>query len=343
MAWLRCKKVHTLITLFCLVTLFCLIMYLLKHPFFLRGPSLNATTAPCGCQRCILDQKGDSWFGERFNQSIHPLMSRSNSELSNDTYRWWLLLQDETNPASLSMVLDKLFKIIPGDERYMDAGPSRCRSCSVVGNSGNLRSSNYGSLIDSSEFVIRINQAPTRGFEQDVGYRTTHHVMYPESAIDLPNPKVSLLLIPFKTLDLEWLTSTFTTAHINYTYMPVPTRIKANRNNVLLYNPAFMKYVHESWMENHGQYPSTGFLTIVLALHICDQVNVFGFGANQNGDWHHYWEEEELNSAFKETFVHHAVYEHDLTQKLYQQGKITFYKGVQASSVKAPPETQTFG
>lgn len=59
----------------------------------------------------------------------------------------------------------------------------------------------------------RMNQAPTTGFEEDVGARTTHHVMYPESAIDLDNT-TSLVLIPFKTLDLQWIISALTTGTI---------------------------------------------------------------------------------------------------------------------------------
>jgi len=59
----------------------------------------------------------------------------------------------------------------------------------------------------------RMNQAPTSGFEEDVGARTTHHVMYPESAIDLDNA-TSLVLIPFKTLDLQWIISALTTGTI---------------------------------------------------------------------------------------------------------------------------------
>ena len=58
-----------------------------------------------------------------------------------------------------------------------------------------------------------MNQAPTEGFEKDVGYRTTHHLMYPESAVDLGN-STCLILIPFKTLDLEWLISALTTGTI---------------------------------------------------------------------------------------------------------------------------------
>lgn len=53
----------------------------------------------------------------------------------------------------------------------------------------------------------------TRGFEKDVGNRTTHHFLYPESAVDVA-PGVSLVLLPFKVRDLEWLTSALSTGQI---------------------------------------------------------------------------------------------------------------------------------
>lgn len=41
---------------------------------------------------------------------------------------------------------------------------------------------------------------------------------------------------------------------------------------VLIYSPTFFKYVYESWLEGHGRYPSTGFLSLLFAVHICDEV-----------------------------------------------------------------------
>lgn len=61
--------------------------------------------------------------------------------------------------------------------------------------------------------VPRMNQAPTVGFEGDVGGRTTHHFMYPESAKNLP-ANVSFVLVPFKTLDLLWIASALSTGQI---------------------------------------------------------------------------------------------------------------------------------
>lgn len=58
-----------------------------------------------------------------------------------------------------------------------------------------------------------MNKAPTQGFEEDVGSRTTHHLMYPESAVHLDNDTF-LVLIPFKTKDLQWLISAFTSGTV---------------------------------------------------------------------------------------------------------------------------------
>ncbi|XP_054620384.1 CMP-N-acetylneuraminate-beta-galactosamide-alpha-2,3-sialyltransferase 1-like [Dunckerocampus dactyliophorus] len=326
------RKLRTLALLFCAITvttfLFTFTFWdpssrFYKHPFHL----LASSKGQCACQQCMTElEDDDAWFTERFNLSVHPLMTRDNSALSDDTFNWWQWLQSESRPANFSEVVDELFQVIPDEVLYMDAGPERCRTCSVVGNSGNLKGSQYGRLIDSSHFIIRMNQAPTAGFEEDVGSRTTHHVMYPESAIDLDNATM-LVLIPFKTLDLQWIISALTTGTVKYTYVPVKSRIKANKDNVLIYNPTFFKYIYESWLEGHGRYPSTGFLSLMLAVHICDEVNVFGFGADQAGNWHHYWEDNLLSGAFRHTGVHDGDFEYKVTQLLADKHKIQMFKG----------------
>lgn len=58
-----------------------------------------------------------------------------------------------------------------------------------------------------------MNKAVTRGFEKDVGNRTTHHFLYPESAVDVDHG-VSLVLLPFKLRDIEWLTSALSTGKV---------------------------------------------------------------------------------------------------------------------------------
>lgn len=69
------------------------------------------------------------------------------------------------------------------------------------------------SLIPLPSRTVRINLAPTVGYEKDAGSHTTHHFMYPESAKNLA-ANVSFVLVPFKTLDLVWITSALSTGQI---------------------------------------------------------------------------------------------------------------------------------
>ncbi|KAJ7417349.1 CMP-N-acetylneuraminate-beta-galactosamide-alpha-2,3-sialyltransferase 1 [Willisornis vidua] len=263
-------------------------------------------------------------------------------------------LQGEKAPKNLNTTLTELFEVIPGDgDPLQERGTYTCRRCAVVGNSGNLRQSQYGQDIDSHDFVlrsehklrgisavlssetpslfpgtpdIRMNRAPTAGYESDVGSKTTHHFIYPESYKELA-ANVSMILIPFKTMDLRWVVTALTTGTINFTYVPVPRKIKVKKEKILVYNPAFMKYIYDNWLEHHGRYPSTGLLSLMFALHVCDEVSVYGFGANSKGHWHHYWENNTSGGAFRKTGVHDGDFEFNITLTLASIEKIKFFKG----------------
>lgn len=67
-----------------------------------------------------------------------------------------------------------------------------------------------------------MNRAPTVGYESDVGSKTTHHFVYPESYKELAE-NVSMILIPFKTLDLRWIVTALTTGTINLWVRAAPS------------------------------------------------------------------------------------------------------------------------
>lgn len=279
----------------------------------------------CGCtESCISDLGRSDWFSQRYDPKQQPILRDTNNNFDPDALRWWLGLQRSGNDQTLEEVMSEMFKVISPPTVDFSPVRSRCRRCAVVGNSGNLRQSGSGKLIDSHDAVIRMNKAVTRGFEQDVGNRTTHHFLYPESAVDMERG-VSLVLLPFKLRDLEWLTSALSTGQIKMTYMRVKERVEADKDKVLVVNPVFFKYVNDRWTERHGRYPSTGMLAIIFALHTCDQVSVFGYGADQQGNWHHYWEENRYAGAFRKTGVHSADFETQVIHQLAKVGKISLH------------------
>ena len=50
-------------------------------------------------------------------------------------------------------------------------------SCAVLGNGGTLKTTKYGKSIDSHEVVFRANQAPVKGYESQVGSKTTFRIL----------------------------------------------------------------------------------------------------------------------------------------------------------------------
>lgn len=90
------RKFRTFALLLCVITFTTLLFsYTLRDPslyFFRYAFRLSDgffSKGPCSCQRCIAALEGDPWFAERFNLSIHPLMTRENSVLSEETFKWW--------------------------------------------------------------------------------------------------------------------------------------------------------------------------------------------------------------------------------------------------------------
>lgn len=68
-----------------------------------------------------------------------------------------------------------------------------CNSCSLVTSSGHLTGGERGAEIDRADCVIRMNDAPTQGYEQHVGRRTSLRVVAHSSLDQLLRNRQNLL------------------------------------------------------------------------------------------------------------------------------------------------------
>ncbi|XP_055013407.1 CMP-N-acetylneuraminate-beta-galactosamide-alpha-2,3-sialyltransferase 1-like isoform X2 [Boleophthalmus pectinirostris] len=244
--------------------------------------SRNNPNKTCSCDRCMTEY--NYFFMQRYKKSVNLFLT-PDGDLTQNVFLWWKSLQAENSDLKkYNEAKARLFKVFPSKPNVSELHPDRCQTCAVVGNSGNLKGSNYGRQIDSHDFVIRMNFAKTEGYEVDVGIKTTHHTMYPESGMDLDN-NTHLVLFPFKIMDLQWITEALTTGFHGRSYAPTKMKIKANKN----------------------------------------LVSVFGFGADKNGNWNHYW--EPLKDKHLKTGLHPGSYEYNLIEELAKQNKVTFYRG----------------
>ncbi|XP_007493656.1 type 2 lactosamine alpha-2,3-sialyltransferase isoform X2 [Monodelphis domestica] len=179
-----------------------------------------------------------------------------------------------------------------------------CKKCIVVGNGAVLKNKTLGEKIDSYDVIIRINDGPVRGYEEDVGTKTTFRIFYPESVFTNPedhDPDSVVILTVFKSYDLMWLGdlldgNTPDISHfwkkpaLNLIYKtekirildPIITRIAAY--DLLHFPTSFPK-------KEKPKHPTTGIIAITLAFYICHEVHLAGFKYNftdKSGPLHYY-------------------------------------------------------
>ncbi|XP_026719497.1 CMP-N-acetylneuraminate-beta-galactosamide-alpha-2,3-sialyltransferase 4 isoform X2 [Athene cunicularia] len=201
----------------------------------------------------------------------------------------------------------------------------KCRRCAVVGNGHRLRNSSMGETIDTYDVVIRLNNAPVHGYEQDVGSKTTMRLFYPESAHFNPrtenNPDTLLVLVPFKPMDFQWMEAILNDKkRVRKGFWKQPPLIwDANPERVRILNPYYMEVTAAKLLNlpmkqprKVKQKPTTGLLAITLALHFCDLVHIAGFGYPDSANKKqtiHYYEQITLKSmaASEHNVSHEAV------------------------------------
>lgn len=203
-------------------------------------------------------------------------------------------------------------------------------SCAVVGNSGILLNSNNGKLIDSHEFVIRINYAPTDRYAQHVGSKTSlsfinsnvfdQCIVFDQCYCHKTGghvPVVMYICQPKHFADYAVCKNSSGT---------VPLMITDPRFDMLC--ARLVKYYSlkqfvdetrrnpEEWGDFHDRemfHYSSGMQAVVLALGICRRVSLFGFG-KQEGAHHHYHTGQRAELDLHDYAAEYAFYD-DLVRR----------------------------
>ncbi|MEJ1276873.1 ST6 (alpha-N-acetyl-neuraminyl-23-beta-galactosyl-13)-N-acetylgalactosaminide alpha-26-sialyltransferase 5 [Cricetulus griseus] len=84
-----------------------------------------------------------------------------------------------------------------------------CKDCALVTSSGHLLGSQQGPQIDQTECVIRMNDAPTRGYGPDVGNRTSLRVIAHSSIQRILRNRHDLLNVSQGTVFIFWGPSSY--------------------------------------------------------------------------------------------------------------------------------------
>ncbi|XP_060616952.2 alpha-N-acetylgalactosaminide alpha-2,6-sialyltransferase 1 [Anolis sagrei] len=182
---------------------------------------------------------------------------------------------------------------------------SRCITCAVVGNGGILNNSKMGQEIDSHDYVFRVSGAVMKGYEADVGTRTS---FYGFTAYSIMASHVLLRNRGFQKIpmgeeikylhfleggrDYEWLKALLLNVKVRKGFLdqygPRPRDVfnpNFNLDKYFVIHPDFIRYMKNRFLRSKnldksywGIYrPTTGAFILLTALHLCDKVSAYGY------------------------------------------------------------------
>ncbi|XP_078790099.1 ST3 beta-galactoside alpha-2,3-sialyltransferase 3b isoform X7 [Oryzias latipes] len=236
---------------------------------------------------------------------------------------------------------EKLISSILSETKYYGLGEHldslSCKRCIIVGNGGILSNKSLGSRIDQYDVVIRLNEAPVKGYSKDVGSKTTMRITYPEGAIQKPeNYEDNSLFVfsAFKPLDFKWLKQMVYKEKrgMEGFWKSVAQYVPRAPADMRILNPYFIQEAafqfiglpFNNGLMGKGNIPTLGTVAITMALHNCDEVAVAGFGYDMNMPYAplHYYETVRM-STIKESWTHNIPKEKEFLRKLVKANVIT--------------------
>ncbi|XP_031986288.1 alpha-N-acetylgalactosaminide alpha-2,6-sialyltransferase 6 isoform X1 [Corvus moneduloides] len=158
---------------------------------------------------------------------------------------------------------------------------ARCHQCVIVTSSSHLLGTHLGTVIDGAECTIRMNDAPTTGYNADVGNKTSFRVVAHSSLYRvLKRPQEFVNKTP-ETIFIFWGPPT----KMQKSLLKIIQRVCTSFPNMTAYvvSPGRMKQFDDLFRGETGKdreksrsWLSTGWFTMVIAVELCDAVHVYG-------------------------------------------------------------------
>lgn len=236
-------------------------------------------------------------------------------------------------------MIKKIYKLILKNINFsnpLDKIINNNLKIAVVGNSEIIKNNKFGDLIDSHDFIIRFNRAPTSNFEEYVGSRTDLRVCgegvftnteYKVKGLEFLGEEANFIkkLKNSKILLLHNNKQTFFKDNYkNYT---------SDKNEIFYFNltdenilkfkiaSSFNLIKKISYLKKEKQFTS-GMIIICLLLLKKIDFSLFGFSTNKTDKLYtSYWQ----NGGFIENPVHNLNFENKLMNTFIKKKKIRYF------------------
>ncbi|XP_035247075.1 alpha-N-acetyl-neuraminyl-2,3-beta-galactosyl-1,3-N-acetyl-galactosaminide alpha-2,6-sialyltransferase isoform X3 [Anguilla anguilla] len=195
-------------------------------------------------------------------------------------------------------------------DQYLDV---HCKECALVSSSGQMLKAGKGKEIDELDCVIRMNNAPTVGYEHDVGSKTSLRVVSHTSVPLILKNETYYFQQSAGTVYVVWgpernmrqdgkgkIFNVLLKAAKKYSHAKIYV---VTREKIQYCDGLFQNETGKNRMQS-GAFLSTGFFTMVLAMDMCDSIQVYGMisddycsQANHTAVPYHYYERGRMDEC----------------------------------------------
>ena len=230
---------------------------------------------------CVDGAFSGKWISLHRNVVRFPRKGGERDEDEDDTTNahrddYWRVPRDISEETASLLPEFDIFGMMGnrGNDEY-SSNAAAAKSCALVSSAASMSGSNLGAEIDANEIVVRFNNAPTRGYEADVGKKTSFRLTNAIFQGYRENEKEAVLA--------KWCQDK--TSRVPCGKREELTSLIEKKAHAV--NPRFFEYANSRYFRKLGEHPTSGMVMTLLLLHRCEKVTLYGFNGKGLKSWYY--------------------------------------------------------